>query len=83
MEKEMIECCCQTNIKQKLYITGATYITCMSYNTNNTGKHQLQKKFKMIAVDESNYEALRDLGRTPESFNDVITKLLRSVKNKE
>ena len=83
MEKEMIECCCQTNIKQKLYITGATYITCMSFNTNNTGKHQLQKKFKMIAVDESNYEALRDLGWTPQSFNDVITNLLRRVKNKE
>jgi predicted CopG family antitoxin len=55
----------------------------MPYNTNNTGKHQLQKKFKMIAVDESNYEALRDLGRTPESFNDVITKLLRRVRNRE
>jgi predicted CopG family antitoxin len=60
-----------------------TYITCMSYITNNTSKDQLQKKFKMIAVDESNYEALRNLGRTPESFNHVITKLLRRVKNKE
>ena len=76
----MIECCYQTNIQQKLYITDTTYITCMSYITNNTGKHQLQK---MIAVDESNYEALRDLGRTPESFNDVITKLLRRVRNRE
>ena len=70
-------------LQQKLYIIDMTYITCMSYNTNNTGKHQLQKKFKMIAVDESNYEALRDLGRTPESFNDVITKLLRRVRNRE
>jgi predicted CopG family antitoxin len=55
----------------------------MSYNTNNTRKDQLQKKFRIIAVDKSNYEALRDLGRTPESFNDVITKLLSRVKNKE
>jgi predicted CopG family antitoxin len=55
----------------------------MSYKTNNTSKNQVQKKFKMIAIDESSYEALRDLGRTPESFNDVITKLLRRVKNKE
>jgi hypothetical protein len=60
-----------------------TCMTCMHYKSNNTSRNQIQKKFKMIAVDESNYEALRDLGRTPESFNDVITKLLRSVKNKE
>jgi hypothetical protein len=64
-------------------MTTITCITCMYHKTDNTSKNQLQKKFKMIAVDESNYEALRDLGRTPESFNDVITKLLRMVKNKE
>jgi len=73
----------QINIQQKLYITNMTYITGIPYKTNITSNHQLQKKFKMIAVDESNYEALRDLGRTPESFNDVITKILRRVKNKE
>jgi predicted CopG family antitoxin len=37
----------------------------------------LKKKFKLIAVDEQNYKALRLLGHTPESFNDVVTKLLK------
>jgi predicted CopG family antitoxin len=36
----------------------------------------MKKKFKLIAVDEQNYKALRLLGHTPESFNDVVTKLL-------
>jgi hypothetical protein len=71
------------NIQQKLYMTSMTCITYMVDNINNTSRNLLHKKFKMIAVDESNYEALRDLGRTPESFNDVITKLLMRVKNKE
>jgi predicted CopG family antitoxin len=35
------------------------------------------KKLKLIAVDEENYKALRLLGHTPESFNDVITKILK------
>jgi hypothetical protein len=75
--------CCQATIQQKLYMIHTTCITYMSNKTNSTIGNRLQKKFKMIAVDESNYEALRDLGRMPESFNDVITKLLRRVKNNE
>jgi hypothetical protein len=74
---------CQISMQQKLYMTSITCITYMVDNINNTTRDQLQKKFKMIAVDESNYEAHRDLGRTPESFNDVITKLLTRVKNKQ
>jgi predicted CopG family antitoxin len=31
---------------------------------------------KMIAISEANYQMLSELGHTPESFNDVITKLL-------
>jgi predicted CopG family antitoxin len=35
------------------------------------------KKLRLIAVDEENYRALQLLGHTPESFNDVITKILK------
>ena len=34
----------------------------------------------MIAVNEANYNALRRLGHIPESFNDVITKLLKKER---
>jgi hypothetical protein len=35
------------------------------------------KRLKQIVVDEKNYEALRLLGHTSDSFNDVITRILR------
>ena len=35
------------------------------------------KRLKQIVVDEKNYEALRKLGYTRDSFNDVITRILR------
>lgn len=35
------------------------------------------KKLKVIAIDEQNYETLRLLGHTSDSFNDVITTILR------
>jgi predicted CopG family antitoxin len=34
------------------------------------------KKLKMIAIDEKNYESLKMLGHVPESFNDVIHRIL-------
>jgi hypothetical protein len=37
------------------------------------------KRLKQIAIDERNYELLRSLGKTSDSFNDVITELLRSM----
>jgi predicted CopG family antitoxin len=38
-------------------------------------------KLKQIAVNESNYKALKELGRAGDSFNDVITRVLKKVKN--
>ena len=38
----------------------------------------MQKSFKHIIVDEENYQSLRNLGKTGESFNDVIKKLFMS-----
>jgi hypothetical protein len=35
------------------------------------------KKLKVIAIDERNYETLRLMGHTSDSFNDVITRILR------
>ena len=36
-------------------------------------------KFKHIAIDERNYAALKNLGKAGDSFNDVITELLKRV----
>jgi len=36
----------------------------------------MQKSFKHILVDEDNFQSLRNRGKTGESFNDVISKLL-------
>lgn len=40
------------------------------------------KNLTTISITKSNYEILKDLGKTGESFNDVITRLVKS-KNKE
>lgn len=37
---------------------------------------------KQIAISQENYEALQKLGHTPESFNDVITRLLDYYKTR-
>ena len=38
------------------------------------------KTLKLIAVDEPNYRALKQMGFAGDSFNDVITHLLRENK---
>jgi predicted CopG family antitoxin len=48
----------------------------MTSKTSNISHSNTAKKMKMIAISEANYQKLRELGHTPESFNDVITKLL-------
>lgn len=37
---------------------------------------------KLIAVSDENYENLRSLGEMGDSFDDVITELLKKNKNK-
>ena len=37
----------------------------------------MAKKYKQILVNEEIYKSLQDLGKTGESFNDVISKLVR------
>jgi predicted CopG family antitoxin len=46
------------------------------------------KPLKQIAIDEENYLALKNLGRAGDSYNDVITEILkktgaRSARSKE
>ena len=36
-------------------------------------------RLKHIVIDEDNYRALKELGRTGDSFNDVLTNILRKV----
>jgi predicted CopG family antitoxin len=36
---------------------------------------------KTIAISQDNYELLKDFGRTGDSFNDVITNLIRKGCN--
>jgi predicted CopG family antitoxin len=39
------------------------------------------KTLKMIAVSRENYLALKRLGSAGDSFNDVITEVLKKVKS--
>ena len=36
--------------------------------------------FKQILIDVDNYNALKDLGKTGDSFNSVVGKLIKMVK---
>lgn len=37
----------------------------------------MQKSFKHILVDEQNYDFLKKLGQAGDSFNDIISRLVR------
>jgi hypothetical protein len=37
------------------------------------------KKLKNIAISDKNYQTLRELGHTSDSFNDVITVILKKA----
>ena len=41
----------------------------------------MSTKLRQIAVDESNYLALKQLGRAGDSFNDVISELLMQSRD--
>jgi predicted CopG family antitoxin len=40
-------------------------------------------KLRQIIVDETNYRALKDLGKAGDSFNDVIKRLLENKPKEE
>ena len=41
-------------------------------------RQEHRQKMTTIAVSNENYESLKNRGKTGESFNDVITKLLEA-----
>jgi predicted CopG family antitoxin len=38
------------------------------------------RKTHNIAVDDNNYQALKNMGRVGDSFNDVVTRLLKMAR---
>ncbi|MDQ3967969.1 MAG: antitoxin VapB family protein [Thermoproteota archaeon] len=40
-------------------------------------KPYILRKTHNIAVDDYNYQALKNLGRVGDSFNDVVTQLIK------
>ena len=49
----------------------------MSNKSSNINKNnRIKKELRMIAVDRSNYDKLRELGHVPESFNTVVGRLI-------
>ena len=52
----------------------------MLYVVENNKLQTLGKyNYKTIAVSHSNYEILKGLGKTGDSFNDVLSKVLKSA----
>ena len=45
--------------------------------TTTAAERRKRSRLKRIVVSERNYLALKELGRAGDSFNDVISKLLR------
>jgi predicted CopG family antitoxin len=41
------------------------------------------KNLKHITVDQDVYQKLKDLGRTGDSFNDVLIRILASLQEEE
>ena len=41
----------------------------------------MSSKLRQIAIDEGNYQALKELGLAGDSFNDVISEILKKLKN--
>jgi predicted CopG family antitoxin len=50
------------------------------YLLSNLVNIDMNSKLRQIAVSEDNYLALKGLGRTGDSFNDVLTEVLKKVK---
>jgi predicted CopG family antitoxin len=46
-------------------------------------KHDMfgsNKQYKQILIDVENYDALKEMGQTGDSFNKVISKLINKFK---
>jgi predicted CopG family antitoxin len=45
-------------------------------------KNDISNKMHTIAIDDNNYQTLRSLGSVGDSFNDVVTGLIKIAKRK-
>jgi predicted CopG family antitoxin len=43
-------------------------------------KNDISNKMHTIAIDDNNYQTLRGLGSVGDSFNDVVTRLIKIAK---
>jgi predicted CopG family antitoxin len=41
------------------------------------------KQYKQILIDSDNYDALKEMGQTGDSFNQVISRLVSKFKEVE
>ena len=41
------------------------------------------KQYKQILIDSDNYDALKEIGQTGDSFNQVISRLVSKIKEVE
>jgi predicted CopG family antitoxin len=46
-------------------------------------KLRIVRKTHNIAIYDDNYQALKNLGRAGDSFNDVVTRLVKMVKESD
>jgi predicted CopG family antitoxin len=46
-------------------------------------KTNISYKMHNIAVDDDNYQTLKEFGKVGDSFNDVITRLIKKAKGSE
>jgi hypothetical protein len=66
---------CISHLKNKMSSTTLTKLK--TQKTLEQHQKEYQGKHVNIVVDKQNYEDLKLLGEVPESFNDVIRKLLK------
>jgi hypothetical protein len=52
-------------------------VSTVATTTTASSERRKRSRLKRIVVSERNYFALKELGRAGDSFNDVISKLLR------
>jgi predicted CopG family antitoxin len=45
-------------------------------------KNDISNKMHTIAIDDNNYQTLKALGSVGDSFNDVVTRLIKIARRK-
>jgi hypothetical protein len=56
-----------------------SYKSCKVYGMT---KNDISNKMHTIAIDDNNYQTLRRLGSVRDSFNDVVTRLIKVARRR-